>query len=91
MEQATDTAIEPLLTLPEFREVVKVSRASMYRLIADGELGTVKIRGRTFIEKNELRRFIEAHRSPEKDDDPAESTGPSVTTSAGGGGGDAER
>jgi excisionase family DNA binding protein len=52
-----------LLTLTESAAALRISKPTLYRLMETGELATVKIRRRTFIERGELTRFIARHRT----------------------------
>lgn len=52
-----------LLTLREAHEKLRVSPMTLYRLMARGELATIKIGRRTFVETEELRRFVDRRRT----------------------------
>lgn len=67
-----------------------ISQPTLLRLIAAGELPTIRIRRRRLVDPDDLAAFLAARRSPRNDDDPA-GTGSLASTSAGAGGGDAER
>lgn len=47
-----------LLTLPEARAALRVSKATLDRLVAQGRIGRVKIGSRSFIPAEEISRFI---------------------------------
>ena len=48
-----------LLTLPEAAECLRVSRATLFRLIASKQLRTVHpTRGRTVIEEREIENYL---------------------------------
>ncbi|AYM40394.1 MULTISPECIES: helix-turn-helix domain-containing protein [Mycobacteroides] len=47
-----------LLSLPEAREKLRVSKATLDRLMARGRIGRVKIGSRAFIPSSEVERFI---------------------------------
>lgn len=47
-----------LLTLSEARDHLRISRATLDRLMAQGRIGRVKIGSRAFIPAEEIRRFI---------------------------------
>ncbi|SKM40147.1 DNA binding domain, excisionase family [Mycobacteroides abscessus subsp. abscessus] len=47
-----------LLTLSEARDRLRISRATLDRLMAQGRIGRVKIGSRAFIPAEEIRRFI---------------------------------
>lgn len=47
-----------LLTILETAERLKVSRRTVYRLIAERRLSIVKVRGSSFITERELERYI---------------------------------
>lgn len=55
-----------LLTLPESMERLRVSRATLYRLIRDRELPSVKIAARRFIFESDLERFLAHQRVAER-------------------------
>lgn len=44
-------------TLPQAAELLKISRATLYRRIADGELDVVRDGGRRFVTPDELHRY----------------------------------
>ncbi|EXJ51496.1 helix-turn-helix domain-containing protein [Microbacterium sp. MRS-1] len=52
------TATGRLLTLPESMERLRVSKATLYRLIRDREIPSVKIAARRFIFESDLERFL---------------------------------
>ena len=86
-----------LLSLSEVRRALGVSKATVARLIREGDLAVVEIRPhRTAVELNELRRFVTSRRvrrsngRPINDADPV-AAGPSVRSSAGTGDGDDQR
>lgn len=47
-----------LLTLVEARERLRISKATLDRLVARGRIGRVKIGSRAFIPSSEVERFI---------------------------------
>ena len=50
--------IEPLLSIEDVAEVLRISESGVYRLIRREELCCVKVGGRTLFEPSELRAFI---------------------------------
>ena len=53
-----NVGIEPLLSIEEVAEVLRISESGVYRLIRRDELCCVKVGGRTLFEQLELRNFI---------------------------------
>lgn len=49
-----------LLTLPEVCEALRLSRRTVYRLIAAGRLRPTRIGGRVLVKESEVRAFIAA-------------------------------
>ncbi len=47
-----------LLTLKQFREIVPISPATTFKLLAVGKLRPTRIGGRTFISTAEVERFL---------------------------------
>jgi excisionase family DNA binding protein len=47
-----------IMSIPEVRKVLPVSRTSVYNLIDQGELHRVKIGDRTFITVESLQRYL---------------------------------
>jgi hypothetical protein len=54
--------LEPLLSLSTARQLLGISQASLYRLLARGELEVVEVAGRRLIEPATLRTFISERR-----------------------------
>lgn len=52
-----------LLTIPETAKDLRVGRSTVYRLIKEGALPTVRVGNVTRIERTALAAFIEANRS----------------------------
>jgi excisionase family DNA binding protein len=52
-----------LRTVSETLVALRISKPTLYRLLAAGELVAVKIGRRTFIEREELARFVARHRT----------------------------
>ncbi len=48
------------LTIAESCVYLRVSRRTLYRLIADGRVSVVKVRSRSFVRKAELDRYLKA-------------------------------
>jgi excisionase family DNA binding protein len=74
-----------LLTVEEACQALRLSRATLQKHYLGGELPSLKIGRRRFIELDALERFIADHRS-RNDEDPA-GTGSLARTSAEDGGG----
>jgi excisionase family DNA binding protein len=60
-ETATD-ALEPLYSLSEARQILGISRTSIYRLIERGDLAVVELGGRRLVEPEALRKLIDSRR-----------------------------
>ena len=54
---------EPLLTIDEAADVLRVSRATLYRLIRGGELAPVRVGQRLRFEPSEIRRYLDSSRA----------------------------
>lgn len=50
------------LTIDEARQALHIGVSTLWRLIAKGDVAVVRIAGRTFIERDELRRLVAARR-----------------------------
>src|SRR3954454_3986266 len=50
--------LEPLLSIDDVARLLRVSESSVYRLVRSGELGRVKVGGRTLVEPGAVRAFI---------------------------------
>ncbi|ORA38067.1 helix-turn-helix domain-containing protein [Mycobacterium aquaticum] len=50
-----------LLTIPETAEVLRVHKATIYRLFDRGELRWVQVGGRRLVRRSEVDRFIGEH------------------------------
>ena len=57
---------EPLLTLNEAAQVLRISRWTMYQLINKNRLKTVRINERRLVTTQDLRQFIEDLRDEEE-------------------------
>lgn len=55
--------LEPLLSVSEARAVLRISESGMYRLLRRRELPSVKVGGRTLIERAAIRAFIAERRT----------------------------
>lgn len=55
---AAAPALEPLMSVEEVANCLRISERGVYRLLGRGEIATIKVGGRTRIEPAELRRFI---------------------------------
>ena len=54
--------LEPLLSIEEVAEVLRVSQRSVYRLLGRGELPSLKVGHRTLVEPRDVRQFIDDQR-----------------------------
>jgi excisionase family DNA binding protein len=54
---AQTVTLEPLLDVDDASETLRISRRSVYRLIASGQLSVVKIGDRTLFERAAVRAF----------------------------------
>ena len=52
------SSVHPFLTVPEAAEMLRVSQATMWRLLADGSLARHKVRRRTFVSRREVVAMI---------------------------------
>lgn len=52
--------MDPRLTIDESAAYLRVSRRTVYRLIADRRLAVIKVRSSSFIRQAELDRFLRA-------------------------------
>lgn len=48
-----------VLTIPQVAARLKVSRNTVYRLISDGDLPVVEVRGKSRISESELQKYID--------------------------------
>lgn len=60
MEKPKAQATNVLLTIPEACEQLRVSKWSVYRLLGENKLKSVRIRGRRLIPRAEVDNFITA-------------------------------
>jgi excisionase family DNA binding protein len=51
-------ALEPLLSVEEVCDLLRISESGVYRFIRRGELASVKVGGRTLFEPEVIREFI---------------------------------
>ena len=58
--QGADMAERPVLTIPEAADALRVSRATVYRIIDDGDLQSVKVRGVMRVRLSALNRYLDA-------------------------------
>jgi excisionase family DNA binding protein len=54
--------LEPLMSLEEVGRVLRISERGVYRLLASGELPSLKVGQRTLVEPGQLRQFIATRR-----------------------------
>ncbi|MDX6608847.1 MAG: Helix-turn-helix domain [Solirubrobacterales bacterium] len=55
-------ALEPLLSIEEVSELLRISESGIYRLLRRSQLVSVKVGGRTLFEPGAIRAFIAASR-----------------------------
>lgn len=55
-------ALEPLLSVEEVCDLLRISESGVYRFIRRGELASVKVGGRTLFEPEVIREFIAERR-----------------------------
>jgi excisionase family DNA binding protein len=51
--------MDKLYNIKETMAILKISKANLYRLMADGKIKHVKLGGRTLFKESELERFID--------------------------------
>lgn len=52
--------MEKLYTIKEVAEMLRVSKVTLYRMMRDGKIQTVKMGRKTLFKESELNRFIES-------------------------------
>lgn len=52
--------MDKLYTIKETMELLKISKANLYRLMSAGKIKYVKLGGRTLFKESELERFIDS-------------------------------
>lgn len=55
-------ALEPLLSIEEVSDLLRISESGVYRLRRGGQLPSVKVGGRTLFEPDTIREFIASRR-----------------------------
>ena len=55
-------SVEPLMSIHEVAQVLRISPRGVYRLMRRGQLESLKVGGRTLLEPDEVRRFIASQR-----------------------------
>lgn len=59
MAQDTDQLFDKkLMTVAETAEVLRVSRVTLWRLVREGGIKSIKIRNRRFFEKEEVEKLL---------------------------------
>ena len=66
---------KPLLTMEEACQFLGLSRSTVYRLIADGELRLIKVYNRSLIARRDLDGYVERLVCPETPNTIRTSTG----------------
>ena len=56
----SSTSTQLVYTIPQLVEVLQLSRSTIYRLIADGSLEPIEIRGKTRVRVTAVDRFLDA-------------------------------
>lgn len=52
--------MDKLYTIKETMELLKISKANLYRLMSAGDIKPVKLGGRTLFKESEIERFIDS-------------------------------
>jgi excisionase family DNA binding protein len=55
--------LPPLWTLEEVQEYLTISRRTLYRMVADGDLELLRVRGTSRITETSLMAYVEAQRT----------------------------
>jgi excisionase family DNA binding protein len=55
-----------LLTVDDALKYLKISRPTLYALIKEGKIQTVKIGKRTLFDPEDVKKFVEGHKTPAK-------------------------
>lgn len=55
-------SIEPLIDVKRTRELLGIGRTTLFRMIQQGDIGTVRVGDRVLFEPDEIRRYIAEHR-----------------------------
>jgi excisionase family DNA binding protein len=66
-----------LLSLAEVQCALAISKPTLMRLVAEGELPTVRIRRRRLVHPDDLAAFVAERREPRNDDGPVSAGRPS--------------
>ena len=64
----SESVLEPLLSIDEVAQLLRVSESSVYRLVRTGDLARVKVGGRTLFEVEAVRDFIAGCRKLRSDE-----------------------
>ncbi len=62
------SGLEPLLSIDEVAQFLRVSESSVYRLVRTGDLARVKVGGRTLFEPEAVRDFLAGCRKLRSDE-----------------------
>ena len=52
--------MDRLISVMEAMKILSISRTSLYALVKEGKIASVKLGGRTLFKESELNRFIES-------------------------------
>jgi excisionase family DNA binding protein len=63
MPTHAETPERRLMSLQEARDLLGLSRTTVYRLVRDGELPVVEFPGRTLVQASDLDAFIESRKT----------------------------
>ena len=59
--------ISLLLTIPESAESLRVSRSTVYRLVAEGQIETIFVRGVRRVRPEALKRYIDSQQRSQRE------------------------
>lgn len=62
MTRIAGIPLEPLLAFEDALDVLRISRASLFRLIRDGQIESVRIGDRRLFERRAIEAFVAARR-----------------------------
>lgn len=59
---STSAVVEPLLTVSDVRDLLRISRSSVYQLIRRGDIVPVRVGNRLRFTPDEIRRYLDGSR-----------------------------
>ena len=62
IDSSSTAALEPLMSIEEVADVLRISERGVYRLLRSGDLACLKVGQRTLVEPHEVRQFIATRR-----------------------------